>query len=79
MGGVVTGIPLLLFAMGTQRIPLSNVGFIQYTTPTLMLLQGIFLYKENFSIYHLISFCFIWCALLIYSFTLIKKNTVYKN
>lgn len=75
LSGIITGIPLLLFAKGTQRIPLSNVGFIQYTTPTLMLLQGIFLYKENFSITHLISFCFIWCALLIYSLTLFKKRT----
>ena len=72
-GGIITGIPLLLFAKGTQRIPLSNVGFIQYTTPTLMLLQGIFLYKENFSLTHLISFCFIWCALILYSITLFKK------
>ncbi len=72
--GVVTVLPLLFFAMGTKRIPLSNVGFIQYTSPTLMLLQGIFIYKESFSLTHLTSFCFIWLALIIYTITLFFKK-----
>jgi chloramphenicol-sensitive protein RarD len=79
LGGIITGIPLLLFTLGTQRIPLSNVGFIQYTTPTIMLLLGIFLYKENFSLTHLISFSFIWSALLIYSITILIKKAKKNN
>ncbi len=75
--GVVTVLPLFFFASGAKRIPLSNIGFIQYISPTLMLLQGIFLFKETFSIIHLVSFCFIWSALIIYSITLFKnKNKV---
>jgi chloramphenicol-sensitive protein RarD len=64
--GVVTAIPLLLFASGAKRIPLAMVGFLQYIAPTLMLLIGVFIYHETFSLEHLISFGFIWLALLIY-------------
>ncbi|HLQ70859.1 MAG TPA: EamA family transporter RarD [Bacillota bacterium] len=65
-GGIVTAIPLLLFAGGAKKIPLSMIGFLQYIAPTLMLLLGIFLYREVFSIEHLISFAFIWVALIVY-------------
>lgn len=64
--GVVTAIPLLLFASGAKRIPLAMVGFLQYIAPTLMLLIGVFIYHETFSTEHLISFGLIWLALLIY-------------
>lgn len=64
--GVATAIPLLLFAAGAKRIPLSMVGFLQYIAPTLMLILGVFLYHETFTQAHLISFVFIWVALFIY-------------
>jgi chloramphenicol-sensitive protein RarD len=64
--GVMTAVPLLLFASGAKRIPLAMVGFLQYIAPTLMLLIGVFIYHETFSMEHLISFGFIWLALLIY-------------
>ncbi|WP_163969432.1 EamA family transporter RarD [Oceanobacillus halotolerans] len=64
--GVVTAIPLLLFASGAKKIPLSMVGFLQYIAPTIMLVLGIFAYGETFSQAHLISFMLIWIALLIY-------------
>ncbi|WLD93904.1 EamA family transporter RarD [Alkalihalobacillus sp. AL-G] len=66
--GVVTAIPLLLFATGANRISLSMIGFLQYIAPTIMLFLGIFLYDEPFSQVHLISFIFIWTALAIFSF-----------
>jgi chloramphenicol-sensitive protein RarD len=74
--GAVTAIPLLLFAKGAKRIPLSTLGFTQYISPTISLLIGIFLYHEKFTIVHLISFGFIWLSLLIYSISqtsLVKK------
>ncbi|WP_047983859.1 EamA family transporter RarD [Ornithinibacillus californiensis] len=64
--GIVTAVPLLLFASGAKRIPLALVGFLQYIAPTLMLLLGVFVYGETFSFEHLISFGFIWLALVIY-------------
>jgi chloramphenicol-sensitive protein RarD len=65
--GVVTAVPLLLFAGGAKRIPLSMIGFLQYIAPTLMLIIGVFLYKEPFTNVHLVAFVCIWTALAIYS------------
>ncbi|RYG72230.1 EamA family transporter RarD [Lentibacillus lipolyticus] len=64
--GVATAVPLLLFAFGAKQIPLSMVGFLQYIAPTIMLILGVFVYKETFSIAHLLSFVLIWIALVLY-------------
>jgi len=65
--GIVTAIPLLLFANGANQLSLTILGFIQYLSPTIALLLGIFLYHEPFSEVHYISFGFIWAALLVFS------------
>ncbi|MCF6139247.1 EamA family transporter RarD [Pseudalkalibacillus berkeleyi] len=65
--GIVTAIPLLLFATGANRISLSMIGFLQYFAPTIMLFIGVFLYHETFSQVHLTSFIFIWIALAIFT------------
>lgn len=67
--GVVTSVPLLLFAQGAKRVSLSTLGFVQYLSPSLSLLIGIFIYKEKFTHIDLISFGCIWVALAIFSFT----------
>lgn len=64
--GVMTAIPLLLFASGAKRITLGMIGFLQYIAPTLMLLIGVFLYDEAFTSAHFIAFLFIWAALINY-------------
>lgn len=69
LSGVVTAIPLLLFAQGAKCVPLSTLGFIQYLSPSIALLLGIFLFKENFTKVDFISFGLIWLALGIYSFS----------
>ena len=66
-GGVVTAIPLLWFAQAAKMIPLSRVGFVQYISPTISLLLGVFLYHEVFTRIHLISFGCIWVALALYT------------
>ncbi|WP_246943809.1 EamA family transporter RarD [Bacillus pinisoli] len=71
-GGIATAIPLLLFAIGAKRIPLSMVGFLQYISPTITLLLGVFLYKEEFTDTHLVSFIFIWMALTVYTISKTK-------
>lgn len=65
-GGIATAIPLLLFATGAKVIPLSMVGILQFITPTIMLILGVFLYNEDFTVTNLIAFIFIWSALLLY-------------
>ncbi|MFF2449288.1 EamA family transporter RarD [Neobacillus sp. NPDC058068] len=70
--GAATAVPLLYFAKGAQKIPLSLLGFLQYIAPTLTLLLGIFVYNEHFSKVQLLSFMFIWSALAIYSLSKTK-------
>lgn len=67
MTGVATAVPLLFFAAAAQRIPLSLLGLIQYTAPTLQFLIGVLIYLEPFSQQQFIGFSFIWIALAIYS------------
>jgi chloramphenicol-sensitive protein RarD len=66
-GGIVTPIPLLLFASGANRLSLTMLGFVQYLAPTISLLLGIFLYSEAFTTVHAVSFGLIWAALLAFS------------
>lgn len=65
--GAVTVVPLLWFARAAQEISLSTLGFLQYIAPTINLLLGIFVFKESFTLWHFISFLFIWVALALYS------------
>jgi len=65
--GVVTAIPLIWFANGVRRIPLSTVGFTQYLAPSLMLLLGVLVFREPFTRTHLISFSLIWGGLVLFS------------
>jgi chloramphenicol-sensitive protein RarD len=67
--GVVTAIPLLLFASGAKRLPMSVLGFTQYISPTISLVIGIFVYHEGFTAMDMVGFGFIWAALAIYSFS----------
>lgn len=63
--GVVTTIPLLMFASATRRIPLSLVGILQYITPTLQFLLGVLVYKEPFESDQLIGYGLVWAALIL--------------
>ena len=65
--GPITSIPLLMFAAGARRIPLSLVGVLQYITPSLQLLFGVWLYGEELDGNRLNGFILIWCALALYS------------
>jgi chloramphenicol-sensitive protein RarD len=67
--GVVTSVPLLLFAQGAKRVSLTTLGFVQYLSPSLSLIIGIFIYKEPFTLAYQVSFGLIWIALAIYSFS----------
>jgi chloramphenicol-sensitive protein RarD len=64
--GLVTTVPLLMFASAAKEIPLTLVGLLQYIAPTLQFLIGVFLYKEPFDRSHLIGFGIVWMALLIF-------------
>ncbi|WP_101842274.1 EamA family transporter RarD [Halobacillus sp. Marseille-P3879] len=76
--GIATAIPLLLFAAGAKRIPLSLVGFLQYFAPTIMLILGVFLYEEPFTDVHAVSFILIWSGLAVYTFSRFKRLRKYE-
>ena len=65
--GVVTAVPLLLFAYGAQRIRLVTLGLLQYIAPTVQFLIALFLYHEPFDTARLQACIFIWLGLLLYT------------
>lgn len=65
--GPITAIPLLMFAAAARRIPLATLGLMQYISPTIQLLIGVWLYHEQFSHERLLGFLGIWLGLFIYS------------
>ena len=66
-GGPVTAIPLLLFSTAANKIPLSLLGFIQYVSPTIALLLGVFLFGEAFTFAHAVLLVCIWSGLALVS------------
>jgi chloramphenicol-sensitive protein RarD len=64
--GIVTALPLLLFAHAARRVSLATIGILQYISPTCGLLVGVCLYHEPFPRARFLGFAVIWLALLIY-------------
>ena len=71
LSGVVTAVPLMLFAKGATDIPLYILGILQYLPPTMQFFIGIFVYGEALSIQKLISFSIIWVAVAVFCYSAI--------
>ena len=65
--GPITAVPLLLFAAGARRLSMVTLGVLQYLSPTLQLMLGVWAFHEPFSAQRLVGFSSIWVGLLIYS------------
>jgi chloramphenicol-sensitive protein RarD len=65
--GPITAVPLLLFAAGARRIPLSVLGLLQYLAPTLQFMLGVWLFHEAFTAERLLGFALIWTALALFA------------
>lgn len=74
LAGPVTLIPLLLFNKATKMVTFSLLNFMNYLSPTLVFLLGVFIYHEPFEISRLITFAFIWTGLVFFSYDLIKNR-----
>ena len=72
--GIVTAVPLMLFAAGARRLPLTTMGFLQYLAPTLTFLQAIWIFDEAFAPSQWVTFGFIWTGLGLYTADLIRRN-----
>lgn len=64
--GVVTSVPLLVYARGIQGTSLALSGILMYINPTLQLLIGVFLYGETFTRVHAVTFLFVWAAVILF-------------
>ncbi|WP_278999004.1 EamA family transporter, partial [Sutterella wadsworthensis] len=64
--GPVTAVPLLFFASGVRRIPYSTSAVIQYVSPTMVFLIGVFAFGEPFSKGMLVGFLIIWAAVALF-------------
>lgn len=64
--GVITAVPLILFATAARRLSMATLGFMQFLSPTCQLLLAVFAFKEPFTKWHLLSFGLIWIALIFY-------------
>lgn len=67
MAGIVTSAPLLCFTAAAKRIQYSTLGFFQYIGPSIMFILAVFLYGEPLEIARLVTFGFVWTALVIFS------------
>lgn len=72
--GVATATPLLLFTQCSKMLPLTMHGFIQYLSPTIALLVGVFVYSESFTNTHMMAFGCIWTGLLFFTLSQIRKK-----
>jgi chloramphenicol-sensitive protein RarD len=66
-GGVVTSVPLFLFAYGARRVPYSTIGVIQFIAPSLQLVCGLVVFREPFESARATGFVLIWVGLVIYA------------
>mgnify|MGYP000224031336 CR=1 FL=1 len=64
--GLITTVPLLLFASATKNVPLSLVGIFQYIAPTMHLMFGLFVFKETFTFHQFVGYGFVWLAVLLF-------------
>ncbi len=67
LSGPLTVVPLLCFAAGARKIPLSLLGLLQYIAPSLQLLLGVFAFHEPFAGSRLLGYALIWIALALYA------------
>lgn len=76
ISGLVTGVPLILFLTGAQRLTLASIGLMQYLAPTMHFLLAVLAFGEPFTTAHLVTFAIIWMGLALYSWDAISR---YRN
>lgn len=72
--GIVTAVPLIMFATAARRLTLTTVGLLQYLAPSLTALLAVFVYGEPFGETRVIAFGLIWVGLVIYTVDGIRRR-----
>ena len=73
--GVVTAVPLILFANGAKLLRMSTIGIMQYIAPTMIFVIAIFIFHEPFSSERAVAFGLIWVALAIYTWSMFSERS----
>lgn len=71
--GLVTAVPLIVYANGAKLLRLSTIGILQYIAPTMIFLVAVFVFGEEFGRARMIAFPMIWAALVVYSIPLVRQ------
>lgn len=72
--GVITAVPLILYANGAKLLRLSTIGIMQYIAPTMIFVVAVFVFKEPFSGERAVAFVLIWAALVLYSWSMFASR-----
>ncbi|MDN5788380.1 EamA family transporter RarD [Pseudorhodobacter sp.] len=72
--GLVTAIPLMLYANGAKGLRLSTIGIMQYIAPTMIFLTAVFIFMEPFGTARMIAFPMIWAALGLYTLSMFQSR-----
>lgn len=75
LSGVATSLPLIWFANSARRLKLSTLGFFQYIAPSLQLALAVFVYQEEFTKIHFVTFGLIWIAIAVF----ISENLLFSR
>jgi chloramphenicol-sensitive protein RarD len=77
--GAVTATPLIGFAYGARKLPLTVIGLLQYVAPSIAFCLGVFVYREHFTASHLITFALIWAGLAVYTGDTLRTLRRHRN
>jgi chloramphenicol-sensitive protein RarD len=72
--GVLTAVPLLLFAVAARRMDYSTLGFVQFLSPTIAFVLGLTVFGEALRTVQLVSFVLIWAAIALFSWDLLRRR-----
>ncbi|UWM82905.1 EamA family transporter RarD [Rhizobium sp. SRDI969] len=72
--GVITAVPLMIYANGAKLLKLSTIGITQYIAPTMIFLIAVFVFHEPFGTARMIAFPLIWAGLFLYSWSMLKGS-----
>lgn len=74
LAGLVTAMPLLMFAAAARRMPYSTLGLLQYIAPTLQFLMAVLLFHEPLHAAHIVTFALIWGGCALYAWDMVRAS-----
>lgn len=79
LAGVITSLPLLLFASAAAKLPLIEIGFFQFLGPTLQFIAGLVLFREHMPLERWIAFAIVWAALALFVIDMVRDLRASRN